>query len=336
VQTLFYSTILIGATFFWGYLFYKKDYHPQPLKVIAQIFGIGLFSMAPIFLYKMIYRSWLPALAEYKLMDPLLKSPLLLGVFGFLFHLVLISLILFAGSAAIALILTFLKKDTLGNMVRAVRGEELGFVAVSVMVAAVAALQSLFGEMFGSVLLAGTLGSVMFLVVMEEYIKHLIVRFVDDKQLKDVDDAVTLSIMVGLAFALIETLMYAVQGGDFSVILYRAILSLPIHLVASGLFGYYYGLARFADPLTGKAGGKIFRTATGILHFLLTFKRPTVYAQKKIVEGLALATLFHTTCNVLFELNLAFLVVPIVVIGLVLISFLYKESRSLYRVVHAH
>ncbi|MBN1258160.1 PrsW family intramembrane metalloprotease [Candidatus Peregrinibacteria bacterium] len=336
MQTLFYSIVLLFATFFWGYLFYKKDYHPQPFKVVAQIFGIGLFSMAPIFAYKAIYGNFLPGLAEYRLLEPFLKSAFLMGIATFLFNLVLLSAILFAGSALVACVLTFFKKDTFRNMLHAFREEELGFAAVGVMVALMAAAQSFAGKALGSVLLAGTLGSVMFLVVMEEYIKHLIVRFVDDKKLKDVDDAITLSIMVGLAFAVIETLMYAIQGGDFSVVLYRAMLSLPIHLVASGIFGYYYGLARFADPLTGKAGGKLFLKTTSALHFLLTFRRSTVYAEKKIVEGLALATLFHAACNVLFELNLAFLVVPIVIIGLVMVSFLYKESHNLYRIVHAH
>ncbi len=337
MQTLFYSTILIGATFFWGYLFYKKDYHPQSFKVIAQIFGIGLFSMLPILAYKAIYQNLFPSLAEYKLVETLTKSSIFIGLFSFLFNLVFLSAILFGACGLVALIFTLARKDTFRNVIHSLWKEPMGFIAVSVMVGVVGALQIFIQNTFHAVIISTVLGSALFLVVMEEYIKHLIVRFVDDKQLKDVDDAITLSIMVGLAFALIETLMYAVKGGDFSLVLYRAILSLPIHLIASGIFGYYYGLAHFADPLTqAEHKSKIVRLVIKGLKIALTFKRSTVYGEEKIVEGLALATLFHATCNILFELNLAFLVVPIVIIGLVLVSLLYKESRGLYRIVHAH
>ena len=49
----------------------------------------------------------------------------------------------------------------------------------------------------------------------EEYAKQfekigaqLVVRATDDKKLADIDDAITLSIVVGLAFAFIETIIY--------------------------------------------------------------------------------------------------------------------------------
>jgi len=57
-----YVTLLVVATFIWGYIFYKKDYHPQPFKVIAQIFSIGLFAMIPIFAYKYIYSIYMQIL----------------------------------------------------------------------------------------------------------------------------------------------------------------------------------------------------------------------------------------------------------------------------------
>ena len=100
------------------------------------------------------------------------------------------------------------------------------------------------------------LGTILFLTIIEEYIKHLVVRFVDDKKIKDIDDAITLSIMVGLALSFTETIIYAIIAGDFGLMFYRAFLSLPVHLVASGIFGYYYGLAHFSKPLLEGFGKK--------------------------------------------------------------------------------
>ena len=133
------------------------------------------------------------------------------------------------------------------------------------------------------------------------------------------------------------TLIYAISSGDLSLIIYRALLSLPVHLVASGIFGYYYGLAHFSKPLTeATVGEKKYRWNIKWLHKVLSLKRSTVYEEEKIIEGLGLATLFHATCNVLFELNLAFVVVPILVIGLWLLSYFYKESHVLYKLLRAH
>jgi len=163
------------------------------------------------------------------------------------------------------------------------------------------------------------------------------VRFTDDKKIKDVDDAITLSIVAGLAFALIETLIYAIISKDFSIIIYRSLLSIPVHLIASGIFGYYYGLALFAKPITKKTEGeKTYRFNIKWIHKILTLKRSAIYEETKMVEGLGLAVLFHATCNILFELNLAFMVVPLIIGGLILLSHFYKESRIFYRLLHSN
>jgi RsiW-degrading membrane proteinase PrsW (M82 family) len=160
------------------------------------------------------------------------------------------------------------------------------------------------------------------------------VKFVDDKKLKDIDDAITLSIMVGLAFSLIETFIYAYLAGDMSLMIYRAFLSIPVHIVASGIFGYFYGLAHFAKPLVKANGGeKTYKFNIKLLHKVLTLKKSTIYEEEKIMAGLFFATFFHAICNVLFELNFAFVVIPILVLGLLALSYLYKKSHVLYRLI---
>lgn len=334
-MSVLYIALLVVATLIWGYIFYKKDYHPQPFRVIAQIFGIGLFAMIPIFAYKYIYQNYLPMLAEYQIFQPLLNSFILSGLFYFLINLILLSVVLFIISGIVTGILTFFKHETLENIRTSLKKDEFGFITVSIMIGLLIYLESFFQTVLDIEIINTIIGTILFLSIIEEFIKHLMVKFVDDKKIKDIDDAITLSIMVGLAFSLIETLIYAFLAGDMSLIIYRAFLSMPVHLVASGIFGYYYGLAHFAKPLVKANGGeKTYRFKIKWLHKVLTLKKSTIYEEEKIVEGLALATLFHAICNILFELNFAFAVVPILIAGLFVLSYFYKKSHMLYRLLY--
>lgn len=333
-MNVLYVTLLVVATFIWGYVFYKKDYHPQPLKTIVQIFVIGLFAMIPIFAYKYIYQNYLPMLAEYKIFAPLLDSFILSGLFYFTINLILISILLFIISGIIAGILTFFKHETLENIQSALKKDEFGFLTVSIIIGIFIYLESFLQKILNIEIINTIIGTILFLSIIEEFIKHLIVRFVDDKKIKDIGDAITLSIVVGLAFSLIETFIYAFMVGDMSLVIYRALLSTPVHLVASGIFGYYYGLAHFAKPIVKADGGeKTYKFNIKWLHKVLALKKSTVYEEEKMIEGLFFATLFHSLCNILFELNFAFVVVPILIAGLFAISYCYKKSHILYGLI---
>ena len=337
-MNVLYATLLVIATLIWGFIFYKKDYHPQPLKVIAQVFIIGLCSMIPLFGYNYVYRNFVPALAEYSIFRPLLDSFILEGMFFFMINIIMLAILIFVLSGILTLALTFFKYETLENIKKSLKEDELCFVTVSVIIGILIYFEAFFEKIFSMPIVTSILGAILFLSVIEEYIKHLIVRFTDDKKLKDVDDAITLSIVVGLSFALMESLIYGIANGDMSIVVARALITMPVHIVASGIFGYFYGLSHFAKPLVKNNGGeKTYKFNFKWLHRIFTFKRSTVYEEEKIIEGLGLASLFHAVCNLLFEIDLAFMAVPIIVIGLLIIFHLYKESRVIYySILHAH
>ena len=335
MQAILYILVLLVATFLLGYVFYKKDYHPQPVAAIAQAFGMGIFAMIPIFGYKFIYQNYLPLISEYELLSFLTESALLSGFIFFILNFALLSLVLFVLSSALTVLLTIFDHDILHNIKKALKEEELGFIAVSIFVGILVYFISLLEHVLGVSLMRSFLSIILFLTIIEEYVKHLVVRFMDDKKIADIDDAITLSVMVGLAFAVAETIVYTIVSGDLSLMLYRSLLSLPIHVVASGIFGYFYGLSHFAKPITEKTiGEKAYRFNIKWLHRVLTLKRSTVYEEGKIIEGLSFATLFHAGCNILFELNLAFLVIPAIASGFFILSYLYKESHVLYKLIH--
>lgn len=334
MQTLFYFTILVLTTFVWGYIFYKRDYHPQPLKVLLQSFGVGLLAMGPVFGYKFLYENYLPRLAEYRIFRSLLDSPILSGATVFLMNLIILSLFLAILAGGIAIFSRVGKRSTIQNFKSAIREEPLGFVMVSLIIGGLMLMQNAAENWFALPVIGGILGSVLFLAVIEEYAKHLMVRIADDKRIRDIDDAITLSVVVGLAFAFVETLVFAYAAGSLATIFFRSLVSMPIHLVASGIFGYWYGLAHFANPMMKIEGDEEYKGSW--LHKVLHFKKSTVYKEEKITQGFLLATAFHASANILFEFGIGFLAVPIIATGIYILFQLYKigqqESRLMAKI----
>ena len=143
--------------------------------------------------------------------------------------------------------------------------------------------------------------SLIFLAFAEEYSKHLIVRFTDDDSIQSIDDAIEFSIIVGLAFAFAENvLLYfprLLAEGDTPTLLLRSVLTVLMHAIASGIFGYFYGLAHFSvEEIRRRHGGRgpVYRW----LHRVFLFRRERLYHEAKMFEGLILAGTYHATFNI--------------------------------------
>ena len=331
-----YLTFLTIATLIWGWVFYKKEYHPQPYRILGISFIAGLFSMLPVFGYKYVYVNFFPQLSEIRILEPLVESAFFDGLLFFFVNMLLVISLLTLFSGLISLLLTHFKHETLQNIRDTLKDDEFEYVTMSSMLALLIFIERLLERFLDLSIIHTMVGVIMFLAVIEEYVKHLTVRFIDDKKIKDVDDAITLSIIVGLAFAFIETIIYGISTGDMSIVLPRAFLTLPIHLICSGIFGYYYGLAHFAKPiLAAKQKASKYQIQFKWFHTILRMKKVDVYEEEKIAQGLVLATLFHTTANIIFELDLAFIAVPLIAFGLFVLSYFYKESHFIYRLLHS-
>lgn len=97
----------------------------------------------------------------------------------------------------------------------------------------------------------GPLGAALeaFLVAaaVEESAKFLFVRRYLDRrpEFDERSDGVIYTIAVSLGFALVENFLYGYT--DYLVLLFRAFTAVPLHAVASGIMGYYLGLAKLGD-----------------------------------------------------------------------------------------
>lgn len=184
----------------------------------------------------------------------------------------------------------------------------------------------------------GTVIAFMFVGVIEEYMKHTVVHKVDRGFFRNVDDSIEFAILSALGFAFIENVMYfyyiwEYQGFDILMVsfVFRAVFSTFAHVLFSGIYGYFYGIAYFADPIWSEEVRKSRHPLVNLFHRVMHFKRNRIFATEKITEGLFLAVALHAVFNILLELQLTFFMVPFLVLGYSYLDHLFKEKENLKR-----
>jgi RsiW-degrading membrane proteinase PrsW (M82 family) len=137
--------------------------------------------------------------------------------------------------------------------------------------------------------------------VYEETVKNWVVRCTGRHFFRNIDDAIQISIIVGLGFAFTENALYFYSIWDNPAIsnfwfyfVFRSIGSMFLHILGSGIFGYFYGVAHFAKPVLQEElrKGNHFNI-TKKIHQILHLKSETVFYQEKITEGLLIAAGLH-------------------------------------------
>lgn len=177
--------------------------------------------------------------------------------------------------------------------------------------------------------------SLVFLAFAEEYSKHLVVRFTDDDSIRSIDDAIEFSVIVGLAFAFAENVLWyfprLLAEQDTGMLVLRSVLTVLMHAVASGIFGYFYGLAHFAshEVRTGHGGrGPLYR----VLHRSFLFSREGLYHEAKLFEGLILAGSYHAVYNLAASAGRVGLMVLLVGAGAAFLYYLLGLKSNQERI----
>lgn len=185
----------------------------------------------------------------------------------------------------------------------------------------------------------GVVLAFMFVGVLEEYMKNIAVRISDRKHLATVDDAIEFCIIAALGFAFVENMMYffyiwTFQGFDklFLSFVFRSIFSTFAHLLFSGVYGYYYGIAHFAAPILQEEIRKNRHPLLQGFHRVMHLKTSTLFAEEKMMEGLVLAMALHAFFNIALEMGWTFVIVPYLVGGYTLLAYLFdkKENHKRY------
>lgn len=183
-----------------------------------------------------------------------------------------------------------------------------------------------------------TLLTFIFVGILEEYAKHIVVVKIDSKQdqFKSLIDSVQFSIIAALGFTLIENSIYfynimKIEGieGFFVPFLFRSVLSVFAHIFFSAVYGYYYGMAIFAkEEVIEEIGhGRHFY----VLHWISKiFKIDliTLFRGKELTLGLFLAMTLHAIYNTLLALNLLYVAIPFIGIGYLYVMYEFDKKSN--------
>ncbi|MFA5821069.1 MAG: PrsW family glutamic-type intramembrane protease [Candidatus Gracilibacteria bacterium] len=179
----------------------------------------------------------------------------------------------------------------------------------------------------------------MFVGVMEELLKFLPVKIVDENRLRSVDDSIEFFIIAALGFAFTENVLYfyniwVTQGTNslFLPFLFRSSFSTFAHIMFSGIFGYYYGTAHFAKPILQEELRAKRQLWTVALHKLFNFRQTKLFHQERLLEGLLIAVGLHALFNIFLEMNLTLIIAPFLVSGYMTLNYLFakKENHKIY------
>lgn len=194
-------------------------------------------------------------------------------------------------------------------------------------------------DLISSSLLYLPLGSVfafMFVGVIEEYMKHIVVKKADRGFFRNIDDAIEFSIIAALGFAFIENILYFYYIWEYNntqvllvSFIFRSIFSTFAHILFSGIYGYYYGIAYFADPIWAEEQRKSRHPITNFLHTMLHMKSNRVFCHEMATKGLLMAVLLHAFFNIMLEINITFFMIPFLTLGYMYLSHLFKKKENL-------
>ncbi len=206
-------------------------------------------------------------------------------------------LTLIAGMAAGALILSY----------QFFWGSQLDFVFFSVIPQN---FQEGFQTQIHSTLLASLL--IFFSIgFLEEYAKHWLVKATDHNIFESIDDVIEFSIIGALGFAFLENIGYffllvvnGETGNMIELFIIRSIFVVFIHVLCSGIYGYFYGLGYFAKPVLQEREkkGHVSRIPMW-MHRMVHFKKIKFFKDKMATLGLFIAMSIHGIYDFLLEVG---------------------------------
>ena len=174
--------------------------------------------------------------------------------------------------------------------------------------------------------------------VVEEIVKQTLVRMIDRRYMliQTINESIQYSLVAALGFSFAENIFYIYsiysQLGIqqlFVAYLFRSIFTTCAHMIFSGLFGYYYGIAKFSLNIVEQTRwtGNKSRIATWLANrfAISTFES---YKQLTILKGALIAIFAHAVFNFLLQFNQIIPVVIYVIIGYLSLRHLLKQRSG--------
>lgn len=175
-------------------------------------------------------------------------------------------------------------------------------------------------------------------VILEEIVKSGVVRLIGKTKIgiQTINDAVKYAILAGLGFAFTENIFYFYGAwtstgivGLLPLLIFRSLFTMCMHMVASGVFGYFYGVAVFSRPImetrlfTGERS-KFVQWAAKIMGT----NEAKAFSELTMVKGLLVAIVIHAAYNAMMQYEQFFPAVFIVAGGFLYLMYLLAHKAG--------
>lgn len=186
---------------------------------------------------------------------------------------------------------------------------------------------------------ASALASLMVVGILEELTKSGVVRLIDKTKIgiQTINDAVKYSILAGLGFAFTENIVYFYQIwqqsaglGDFLFpVIFRSIFTVCMHMVFSGIFGYFYGIAKFARPIL-ETDLWLGESSTSVKWWakIMGTDEPKAFKEMTLWKGLIIAMVLHAAFDFALQFNQFFPVIILVGGGFLYLLYLLAHKAG--------
>ncbi|MFA6520764.1 MAG: PrsW family glutamic-type intramembrane protease [Candidatus Gracilibacteria bacterium] len=175
--------------------------------------------------------------------------------------------------------------------------------------------------------------------IIEELGKNAIVRVIDKKHpehVQTIGSALKLSICAGLGFSFAENIFYFYNiwmnygySDLMSAFIFRSLFTMCGHMIFSGIFGYYFGVGKFAADITEEArlSGKwmLLSRILGKLPGKNTF---TMVREQMNAKGLILAIGIHAAFNSTLDLGSKLPSILIALTGGLFVAYLFNAQSG--------
>ncbi len=176
--------------------------------------------------------------------------------------------------------------------------------------------------------------------VLEEYGKFRIIKFIGYNRFQSIDDVIEMAIISALGFAFFENIIYFSQhwgqlamGQFFVFAVMRVTVVTMVHMLCSGILGYYYGMAYFSSTMLkiqymqNKKKHPILRFFKKVLHL----KKSHMYHDEMIVIGMVLAMVIHALYDFLLTLQIGIFVIVVMLVyfvgGFIILNYLFNKKE---------
>ena len=155
--------------------------------------------------------------------------------------------------------------------------------------------------------------------VMEEFLKFSMLKTVGHRFFRSIDDVIEMAIITALGFAFFENIVYffnqwgQLSTGTFVVFaIFRVTIVTMVHILCSGVLGYYFGMAFFASPVLKIEYTKKKRhPITNFFSRLLHLKRERIYHDEMLLIGLVSALGLHAIYDFVLSMNYVIFGLPV-------------------------